>query len=114
MNNNDPNKILKEILKWLRLQGLEILKKKVKEENLFKDAKHILVYYHSDGIKSSRDIEKETGVGFQRVIVLWKKWINAGIAEPIKKYRGIGCKRLFELNELGLELPKQKRDKVRD
>ncbi len=105
MNNNE---LLKEILKWQRLQGSGYLKKKVREENLFTDRKHILVYYHSDGIKSSREISKVTGVGYKTVQTLWKKWINTGIAEPTERYGGGQCKRLFELNELGLKLPKSK------
>lgn len=108
MNDNETNKLLKEILKWHRLQGIEILKKKIKEENLFTDAKDILVYYYSDGNKSSREIQEMSGVNFQKVTKLWKKWINAEIAEPTEKYGGGRCKRLFELHELGLELPKGK------
>lgn len=108
MNDNETNKLLKEILKWHRFQGIEILKKKINEENLFTDAKDILVYYYSDGNKSSREIQEMIGVNFQKVIELWKKWINAGIAKPIAKQRGSGCKKLFELHELGLKLPKGK------
>lgn len=114
MNNNEINKILREILKWQRLQGIEILKEKIKEQSLFRDAKDILVYYHSDGDKSTRDLANKAGVGHSKVCGLWKKWIDAGIAEPTEKYRGGRCKRLFELNELGLKLPEQNRDKIRE
>lgn len=114
MNNNETNEILKGILKWQRLQGADILKRKMKQENLFTDAKEISVYYNSDGEKSLRDLEKITGVGFATVRALWKKWIEVGIAEPTEKYGGGRCKRLFELSELGLEMPKKRAEKVKD
>lgn len=110
MNNNETNKILNEILKWQKLQGSEILKKKIKEEGLFDDEKNILVYYHSDGEKSIREILKITGFGHATIQALWKKWIAAGIAEPAEKYKG-RCKRIFELHEIGLVLPKSKKGK---
>jgi transposase len=108
MNNNQTNDLLKEILKWQKLQGSEYLKRKAKEEKLFTDKKHILVYYYSDGHKSSREIGKIASVSHVTVQNLWKLWIDAGIAEPSEKYKGGQCRKLFELNELGLELPKIK------
>lgn len=107
MNDNETVQLLKEILKWEKLRGIEHLKRKVKEENLFTDEKHIVVYYHTDGIKSSREIGKIVKVSYKTVLNLWKQWIAAGIAEPSEKYKGGQCRRIFELNELGLELPKK-------
>lgn len=114
MNNDETNKILREILKWQRLQGIGMLRKKAKGENLLADEKDILVYYHSDGNKSTRDLAKKAGVGRSKVRRLWKKWIDAGIAEPTEKYGGGRCKRLFELNELGVELPEGNRGKTKE
>ena len=106
MNDGETNKILKEILKWERLIGTEILRKKVKEEkDLFADPKAIVIYNHSDGDKSTRELAKMGGVTHTTVQALWKKWIDAGIAESTEKYGGGRCRRIFELNELGLELP---------
>ena len=108
MNKNQTNELLKEILKWQRLQGVEYLKRKVDNEELFTDKKHILVYYYSNGSRSSREIGKLAGVSFATVRNLWKKWIVAGIVEPTEKYKGGQHRRLFELYELGLKLPKIK------
>jgi transposase len=99
--------LLKEILKWQKLLGMEYLRRKVKDENLFTDEKHIVVYYHSDGVKSSRAIGKSANLSHVTVQNLWKQWIAAGIAEPTLEYAGGRCKRLFELNEIGLELPRK-------
>ncbi len=109
MNKNVTNELLREILKWERLEGIEILKKKIEEEKLFKETKDIIIYYHSDGEKSLRDIEKITNISYKMVQALWKKWLKAGIATTTEKYGGGRCKRLFELNELGLELPSPKK-----
>lgn len=108
MNSKETNEILKEILKWQKFQGREILKKKIREGNLFTDKKYILVYHYSDGDKSSRQISKITGIGYKKVQSLWKEWISLGLAEPSEKYGGGRCKRLFEVKDLGLELPKVK------
>ena len=105
MNNDETNRTLREILRWQRLQAAEILRKRIKEESMFEDKKHILAYYHTDGEKSTRDIGKESGVSHNTVAGLWQKWIDAGIAEPTEKYGGGRCKRIFELHELGLEVP---------
>jgi len=105
--NEETNRLLKELLKWQKFHASELLKKKVKTDSLFVDEKHILVYFHSDGSKSSREIEKLTGIGYKTVQSLWKKWILSGIAEPSEKYKGKQCNKLFELHEIGLELPKK-------
>jgi len=106
IDENETNRILREILKWEKLKGREILRKKIQEENLFRNKENIAVYYHSDGDKSSRVIEKITSVGYKMILALWKKWITAGIAIPTEKYGGGRCERLFDLNELGFESSK--------
>ena len=113
-NNLKENNALKEILKWQRLVGQELLKKKIRDEKLFLDEGQILAYYHSDGEKSSRDLAKITGVGYKTIQALSKKWILAGLAEPSEKYGGSRAKRLFELYELGLEMPSVKELDTKD
>lgn len=88
MNNNETNKLLREILKWQRLREREILKKKIKEEKLFTESEDIIIYYHSDGERSSRDLGKIAKVSHTKVQGLWKKWMNAEIATPAEKYKG--------------------------
>ncbi len=108
MNNDKVIDILKEMLKWQKLHGREILKNKLANEDLFSNEKEIRVYYHSDGDKSSREIGKLVNVSHATIQNLWKKWVDAGLVEPTEKYGGGRCKRLFSLDDLGLELPKIK------
>ena len=110
MSNSETDELLKEILKWERLRGLEYLRRMVKEENLFTDEKHIVVYHYTDGIKSSREIGRSANVSHMTVQNLWKQWVAAGIAEPVERYKGGQCKRIFELGDLGIELPKKARE----
>lgn len=100
MSNNETNNLLREILKWQRITALESLKKKVEEEKLFKDNRYITAYYHSDGLKSSREIGRIAGFDHKTITKLWKQWSKAGIAELCTGNRG---KRLFELHELDIE-----------
>lgn len=108
MNDEKTNEVLEDILKWQKLQGREILKAKLKNENLLSNEKEVHVYYHSDGDKSSRDIGRIVNMSYKTVQNLWKRWINSSLAEPTQKYGGGRCKRLFNLNDLGLELTKNK------
>lgn len=105
--SDDTSVILKEILKWVRIQWLEILREKIKRLKLFSDEKDIIVYDNSDGKRSSRELSKLVGVSHPTVISLWKKWIDAGIAEPSERYGGSQCRRIFDLTELGFEMPKK-------
>lgn len=107
MENNRLEIILTEILKWHRFQGQEILRRKVKELNLLVEEKDILVYYHSDGEKSTRELGKLVGISHMTVQSLWKKWMDAGIVVQTKKYGGGRCRRLFSLEEMGVSLPKR-------
>lgn len=109
MNNNETKELPKEILKWQKVIGSEYLKRKVRDERLFTEEKHIVAYDLSDGTKSSRDIGRIAGLSHVAIQNLWKQWIEAGIAEPSQKYKGGQCKRLFELNDFGVQLPKDKK-----
>lgn len=101
----ETNDLLKEILKWQRVIGDNLIKNKIKEKDLLKDKKQILAYYNSDGNNSIRKIAKIVKLSNMTVQRLWKEWIKEGLAEPSDKYKGRRCKRIFELNELGLKLP---------
>lgn len=97
----EQTKILKEILKWIKITRQKTLKDN--SEKLFSNNKEMAVFELTDGEKSSRDIEKITGVNYKKVQSLWKKWIDANIAEPCEKYGGGRCIKLFNLADFGLK-----------
>lgn len=74
------------------------------EEHLTKNIER-RVYELSDGIRSSRDIEKTIGkVVTQRTVVSWwQKWQKLGLVEKSPTYSG-RVRKLIGLEELGLEI----------
>ncbi|MDG6913708.1 MAG: hypothetical protein JRN34_05000 [Nitrososphaerota archaeon] len=105
MSNEKSDELLelvRELVKWSKFAGKQELKK-ILVENLQRESDR-LVYEHSDGERSSRDIEKTTGVGRASVQRDWDKWFKLGIVEESKKYQG-RMKHICSLEELGIEPP---------
>ena len=104
--NKDINKeilqVLKEILKWTKFQGW----KEVKEVLLsqLKDERMKLIYHLSDG-KSTRKIARKTGVSHKTVYEYWKKWSKVPIVEPIIVKGKTRYRKMFELEDFGIEIP---------
>jgi len=98
--------LLREILKWIRFQGW----KNVKEVLLdtLQDDVAKLVYHYSDG-RSSRKIAEKVPVNYVTVTKYWRKWAKIGIVEPIKVKGGTRYKRIFSLEDFGIEIPEIKR-----
>ena len=94
--------LLEEILKWIKFQNW----KKVKEillETLNDDISK-LVYHYSDG-RSSREIAEKVSISHVTVIRYWKKWARIPIVEPIVVQGKIRYKKMFPLEDFGIELP---------
>ncbi len=96
--------LLEELLKWTKLQGLE------KAQNaltvLLKADAEKLAYEESDG-KTSREISAIVGVSHVTIANYWKKWSRAGIVTEIgSKGGGTRYKRIFSLQDFGIEVPK--------
>ena len=96
-------KTVEEQLKWTKLSGMAQLKA-IFEQN-FRSNDEKLVYELSDGERSTRDIEKITKVGRNKIAILWKKWYKMNIMEKSTKYEGRRMKRSFSLEDVGMEVP---------
>lgn len=96
--------LLEEIAKWTRLQGKQQAKKIV--ESLLNDEKKKLIYHLSDG-RSSPEIAKIAKVDSSTVRDYWKSWVAEGIVELHPEYKR-RYRRVFLLEELGLEAPEVK------
>ncbi|MEM2154619.1 MAG: hypothetical protein QXY76_06875 [Nitrososphaeria archaeon] len=95
--------ILEEMLKWVKIIGLQQVKNLL-SELLSTDEKKI-VYYYSDG-RTSREISKLTGISHATITNWWKIWVKAGIAESVKvKGGGERAKRIFLLQDFGIDIP---------
>jgi DNA-binding MarR family transcriptional regulator len=95
--------LLEELVKWTKVASVP----KVKELllGILESPEEILAYHLSDGEKSGRDIAERTNVTQPTIGKWWKKWIAAGIAEPISVQRGERAKRIFSLEDFGIEVP---------
>lgn len=100
-NDQEIKDILKEILKWIKFEGVHKVKQ-VLETTLNNNAKK-LIYELSDG-RPSPEIAKIAGVSDQTVRRYWKGWAILGIVEIHpdykKRYHGV-----FSLKEVGIEVP---------
>jgi len=110
MSEQDTNFLLrelvemtKELVRWSRPQGIATVKKLL-AETLAKDEEK-LAYHHSDG-KSSQEVGRLAGVAHGTVTVYWKRWSTLGVVEPMKVQGGTRYRRVFSLEDLGIEVPK--------
>jgi hypothetical protein len=104
--------LLKEILKWTKIQGIDRIKQVMINE--FSDEKKKLVYDNSNGI-SSDDIEKLLNgkVSDMSVRNWWKGWARMGLMELHPNYKKRYIK-IFNLEDFGIDVPDLKISNKRD
>lgn len=101
---------LEEIAKWTKVTSIPKVKDTLKE--FIKTPEDANVYNLSDGERTTREMEKLTKVGRMSVARLWKKWIRAGLAEPIPSEGGGNrAKSLFSLEDFDIECPNNPQNK---
>jgi len=97
--------LLEEILKWTKVTSVPQVKKLLSE--VLQSDKAKIAYHFSDGL-DSKAVAKFAGVSHTAVTNWWKSWIRAGIAEPIGARGGERAKRIFSLEDFGIEVPSPK------
>lgn len=95
--------ILREMLKWVKLQGINQAKTVLTAA--LRNDKEKLIYEYSDGTKAIAEIAKLTGVGFGTVQRCWGRWATLGIVEPVAVQGGTRYKKAFSLQVFGIEVP---------
>jgi len=104
--NKDINEkilgVLKEILKWTKFQAWSRVKETLLAE--LQDKRSVLTYHLSNG-KSSREIAKKVGITHPTVLNYWKKWSRIPIVEPIVVKGKVRYRKMFELEDFGIEIP---------
>lgn len=98
------NETFKELLKWVRLLNIEEVKKI--RENVLNTDELKIAYHLSDGKNSARTISSVIAPTHSTITDWWQDWYKLGIAEPIGVQRGNRARRLFELSEFGIPVPK--------
>jgi len=94
--------LLEELVKWARVTSIPHVKKLLTE--ILVSTEERIAYQSSNGKKTSRQVAKQAAVSQKTVSLWWKKWIKAGIAEPISARRGKRAKRLFSLDDFGINI----------
>jgi hypothetical protein len=103
--------ILKEMLKWVKFSGMKSVKE-VLLNNLTDDTK-ILVYHYSDGVNSIPMLKNLIGIKGNVVIFnLWNKWKNIGIMEKVPAKGGERGKKIFHLEDFGIQIPEIKKQET--
>lgn len=95
--------LLEELVKWTRVTSIPQVKKLLLE--ILAKPEEKVAYQSSDG-RASKKIAKEADVNYATVTLWWKKWVKVGIAEPISARGGQRAKRVFSLDDFGIEVPK--------
>lgn len=99
-------KLLEEILKWTRFQGMRRVKEVLLDTLRTEEEK--IAYQYSDG-RGSKEVAKLAGFKSHSTIIdYWKKWARLGLMEPMKVRGGTRYKRSFSLPDFGIEVPKPK------
>lgn len=92
--------ILSEMLKWIKVTSIPKVKKLLLD--VLPSDKEKIAYHYSDG-RDSREVAKVAGVHFTTVARWWKTWTRVGIAESLSAKGGERAKRIFSLEDFGIE-----------
>lgn len=104
--------LLEEILKWTKFQGWKNVKDILTD--VLADDLSKLIYHYSDG-KSSREIAQKVQISHVTVLRYWRRWAKVGIVEPIEVRGKIRYRKMFELEDFGIEVPEiEKEVEVRE
>jgi len=94
--------LLEELVRWTKVTGIPSVKKLLLE--ILKNPEEKIAYQASDG-KSSKEVAKQTNVSYVTITLWWKKWIKVGIAESVRAPGGSRARRVFSLDDFGIEVP---------
>ena len=100
-SNDKIGKLLEEILKWQRLQGIKILRETLPQ--LLDTKEKRIVYEMTDGKNNQSKIASEAKVATGTVSNWWNLWYSYGIL--IKEGKGKGrYKKIISLKDLGIPI----------
>ena len=103
--NNDDRiiEVLEELLKWTKVTSIPKVGEVLAASLPTEQAK--LAYFYSDG-RSSREVAQASGCAQSSIVGYWKKWSRNGIVQPVAVQRGDRYKKVFDLTDFGIEIPK--------
>jgi len=104
---NEQTKLLREILKWIKFAGMKDAKNTLVS---VLDTNHKrLVYHLSNGARGTVKIARLVGIGSNKTVSnMWQAWLKLGLGESIPVRGGSRFRRSFDLEDLGIEVPRIK------
>lgn len=95
--------LLEELVKWMKVTSIP----KVKELllGILESPEERVAYQFSNGKKTVREVAKQANVGTGTISRWWKKWEKVAIADSISAPRGKRAKRVFSLQDFGIDVP---------
>lgn len=93
--------LLEELVKWTRVTSIPHVKKLLLE--ILTSPEERIAYQSSNG-EGSKEVAKLANMSHVTVTSWWKKWVKAGIAEPLSVKGGKRAKRVFSLEDFGIEV----------
>lgn len=95
--------LLEELVKWTKVTSIPEVKELLLE--ILASPEEKIAYQSSDGKKTTREVAKEVNTGNATISRWWKKWMKAGIVESVSVRGGKRARRLFPLDDFGIEVP---------
>lgn len=93
--------LLEEMVKWMRVTSIPRVKSLLSE--ILRSPEERIAYQSSDG-KPSKEVAKLAGVSFGTITKWWRIWVKAGIAEAVSARGGKRARRIFSLEDFGIEI----------
>lgn len=101
MNEEDRTiELLGELVKWTKVTSIPKVKMLLLE--ILASPEERIAFQLSDG-RGSKEVGRQVNRSHSTITGWWKKWIKAGIAEPISAKGGTRAKRIFSLDDFGIE-----------
>lgn len=95
--------LLEELVMWMRVTSIPHVKKLLTEA-LPNDVDKI-AYHNSDGERKLEEVGETANLGKDAIARRWKSWVRLGIAESISVKGGLRARRLFSLEDFGIQVP---------
>lgn len=95
--------LLEELVKWTKVTSIPRVRQLLLE--ILRSPEERIAYHSSDGERTSREVGRISNVSHMTIANWWKTWIRAGIAEPVSVRGGERAKRIFSLDDFGIEVP---------
>jgi hypothetical protein len=94
--------VLREILKWIRVEALPSVRATL--EGILQKQEHRRLYQSLDGSRTQTQLSSKSGISQPTISRLVAAWQRSGIVEEKSpgKY-----KKLFDLEELGIQMDKE-------